>query len=78
MVLLVSLDTKTGNVKRWRRGPAGKAQEIGRGMIPRWDLIRRDEEAEIYDMIQGFRADWTPPEDPGPSAPPNVRMAKAA
>jgi hypothetical protein len=75
--LLVTLDTATGVVRRWRRGERGRAEKLGEDRFPRW-LSVRDLEDQVYKLLQDFRAAWTPPETPTPSAPPTQRVAKAA
>lgn len=76
--LLVSLDTESGVIKRYRRGACGKAEKLGQDFFRRWSFIRRDDEQPIYNLIQAFRASWEPPQDPTPTAPPTMRMARAA
>lgn len=76
-MLLVSLETDTGVVRRYRRGPAGKAEKVGQDFFKRWGFARQEEVA-VFDMLQAYRIDWTPPEDPTPTGAPNMRMARAA
>lgn len=75
--LIASLDTKTGELRRWRRGARGRAEKLGQDRFTDWPAIRNLEE-QVYDLIQAFRSAWAPSDDPTPSAPPTVRIARAA
>jgi|GEM_PF-4995828 len=64
-MLLVASVSDDGTVRRYRRGPGQRPQEIGRA-----DMAN----ARAEDIF-AYRRNWTPPEDPRPNPTPPLRSA---